>query len=69
MLALSQAEMVSGSAGVCMIIVPFYVELASDDQWNAVHVAIERQNVNFVTGEIMEGITLEEVEERVKEKT
>ncbi len=49
-----------------MIIVPLYVEMASDDQRDDVYASIAFAGARFVTGEIMEGITLEEVEERVK---
>ncbi len=48
-----------------MMIVPFYVELASDDQRDTVERYISVAGARFVTGEKMEGITLEEVEERV----
>ncbi len=51
-----------------MIVVPFYVEIASDEQLEQVKYWIDCCHARFVTGEKMEGITLEEVEERVKEK-
>ncbi len=54
-----------------MKILPIYAEIASDDQAEQVERSIRLilPPVRFVTGEKMEGITLEEVEEKLNGKT
>ncbi len=51
-----------------MIVVPFYIELASDEQLEQVKYWVDYCHARFFTGEKMEGITLEEVQERVNAK-
>ena len=48
-----------------MIVVPFYIEIESDEQWTNVEKALSALRVCFVTSKPLEGVTIEEVEEKV----
>lgn len=45
-----------------MLVVPFYLELASDEQWRAVEKALREMNIHFFTDDKIEGMELAEVE-------
>lgn len=45
-----------------MLVVPFYLELASDEQWRAVEKALRDLKVCFFTDDRIEGMELAEVE-------
>jgi hypothetical protein len=45
-----------------MVVVPFYLEIASDEQWHEVEKALREMKVCFITTEKLEGVTLEGVE-------
>jgi hypothetical protein len=48
-----------------MVVVPLYLELASDEQWLQVEKALRVLRVVFFTADKVEGLTLEQVEKRV----
>ena len=45
-----------------MIVVPFMLELASNEQWYEVEKKLREMKICFFEGEKIEGMTLEEVE-------
>ena len=49
-----------------MIVVPFYLELASDEQWLRVEKALRDLKVCFFTADKLESLPLEEIEKHFR---